>query len=340
MLHSNPRLRDYGLVGDPRHANCAIPMIDPSQFFTNRAKPTSVRDEARRQALKILRKPAQTGSLTGEQEAPTRTTLSVIFPAFNEEGNIRRTVESAIRVLPTLAEFWEIIIVDDGSTDGTASLCEQLVIEYPGVKTIHHPENKGYGAALRDGILSAQHEFIFFSDSDGQFDLSELKKLIRWSRDYDIVIGYRAKRQDPPHRLINALGWHILMRVALGLKVHDIDCAFKLFNRAVFDRVQIRSVGAMVNAEILAQAASLGMRIHEVPVSHFPRRCGKPSGANVRVILKAFGELLRLQRRLRHVTDEQRGLASARNKLQGGQASCDQRGQARGYSFPQGETID
>jgi len=243
-------------------------------------------------------------------------TLSVIFPAFNEEGNIRRTVDTALKELPKVATRWEIIVVDDGSSDATALICDELKAQHPEVEVIRHEQNRGYGAALKSGIMSAKYDFIFFSDSDGQFDFSELQELICWSGDYDIVAGYRAKRHDPFHRRINALGWNVMVRLALGIKIRDIDCAFKLFRRAVFDQVQIRCVGAMVNTEILAQATRLGMRIHQVKVNHFPRRYGKQSGANVHVIIKAFRELGRLWQKLRHVTPNQAGLYSATNEAQ------------------------
>lgn len=239
---------------------------------------------------------------------PSDVTLSVIFPAFNEEANIQRTVELAREVLPQLAKTWEIILVNDGSKDATTPICDELAQNYAEVRAIHHVDNRGYGAALKSGILAARYDFIFFTDSDGQFDLKELAHLLEWSNHYDIVTGYRGKRSDPPHRLINALGWKMLVRMVLGVKVRDIDCAFKIFQRSVFDRVQIRSVGAMVNTEILAQANAFGMRIHEVRVSHYPRRFGKPSGANLKVIARAFKELFRLYRQLRFVTHEQEGL--------------------------------
>ena len=238
-------------------------------------------------------------------------TMSVIFPAFNEEGNIRRTVEEAVKVLSKVAISWEIIIVDDGSSDATNVICDDLKARYPEVEVIRHGQNRGYGSALKSGIIAAKYDLIFFSDSDGQFDLRELQHLIYWAEHYDIVAGYRAKRQDPLHRRINAWGWNVLVRLVLGIKIRDIDCAFKLFRRAVFDRVQIRCVGAMVNTEILAQATRLGMRINEVKVSHFPRRHGKQSGANIHVIIKAFRELSRLWRQLRHVAPDQAGLYSA-----------------------------
>jgi glycosyltransferase involved in cell wall biosynthesis len=237
--------------------------------------------------------------------------LSVIFPAFNEEGNIACTIETAIKVLPEVATRWEIIVVDDGSSDATALICNHLKARFPEVELIRHGQNRGYGAALKSGIMSAKYDLVFFSDADGQFDLNDLQQLISWSEDYDIVAGYRAKRQDPLYRRINALGWNVLVRLVLGIKVRDIDCAFKLFRREVFDHVQIRCVGAMVNTEILAQATQLGMRIHQVKVNHFPRRKGKQSGANVHVIIKALRELCRLWRKLRHVALDQEGLYSA-----------------------------
>jgi glycosyltransferase involved in cell wall biosynthesis len=250
-----------------------------------------------------------------EEVSKPYATISVIFPAFNEEGNIRRTVETIVKELPKVATSWEIIIVDDGSTDATASICDNLKGRYPEVEVIHHRKNKGYGAALKSGIMAAKYDLIFFSDSDGQFDLRDLQQLICWSEDYDIVAGYRAKRRDPLHRRISALGWNVLIRLVLDIQIRDIDCAFKLFRRAVFDKVQIRSVGAMVNTEILAQATRLGMRIRQVKVSHFPRLHGTPSGANVHVIIKAFRELCRYWRQLRHVSPDQAGLYSAAEEV-------------------------
>jgi glycosyltransferase involved in cell wall biosynthesis len=237
--------------------------------------------------------------------------ISVIFPAFNEEANIRCTIETVIKVLPKIARRWEIIVVNDGSTDDTALVCDELTARYPELKVIHHQQNRGYGAALKSGIMSANYDLIFFSDSDGQFDFNELPQLICWSEDFDIIAGYRAKRQDPLYRRLNALGWNVLVRLVLGIKIRDIDCAFKLFRRSVFDHIQIRCVGAMVNTEIFAQAKRLGMRIRQVKVSHFPRRYGKQSGANPHVIAVAFRELCLLWRKLHRVKPDQAGLNSA-----------------------------
>ncbi len=229
--------------------------------------------------------------------------LSVVFPAFNEEANIRAVVEDAYRTVPKLAPIFEIIVVNDGSKDRTGEICDRLVEELSNVRVVHHPRNRGYGAA-----------------ADGQFDLNEVAALLEQADFYDIVAGYRARRQDPPHRLLFAWGWNILVRLVLGIRIRDIDCAFKVFKRRVFDKVQINSVGAMVNTEIFAQVSRFGMTVKEIPVSHFPRRHGKPTGGNPAVILKAFRELFRMRRKV-HTTD---AVIRRVLQLQARQESCDE----------------
>jgi glycosyltransferase involved in cell wall biosynthesis len=222
--------------------------------------------------------------------------ISAIFPAFNEVGNLKRVVGSALEVLPRLASSYEVIIVDDGSQDGTGALAKMLVSRTSEVRAIHHPRNRGYGAALKSGIEEAKNDLIFFCDSDGQFDLEDLEKLLVWIDAYDMVIGYRERRQDPFYRRMNARGWKLLVRLFFGLRVRDIDCAFKVFRREIFDRIRINTVGAMVNTEILVRAVRYGFTMKEVPVRHYPRRFGTQTGAKPRVILKAFLELIRMYR--------------------------------------------
>ena len=243
-------------------------------------------------------------------DVATVKAISVIFPAYNEQTNILKTVETAQRVLRQIVPKWEIIVVNDGSHDDTGRICDDLMARYADVSVVSHPTNRGYGAALRSGILAARHDLIFFSDSDGQFDLNEISRLLAHIDQHDVVVGYRAKRQDPIHRKINAWGWKMLVRTMLGVRVRDIDCAFKLFRKEVFHRIQVRAIGAMVNTEILCQATGFGMRIKEVPVSHFPRYHGQPTGANIRVVLRAFRELFKLWTKLRYLAHDQRGLYS------------------------------
>jgi glycosyltransferase involved in cell wall biosynthesis len=234
--------------------------------------------------------------------------LSVVLPAFNEQYNLRATVEAARQILPMVAAQWEIIVVNDGSGDATGQICDTLASHIPEVRAVHHPDNKGYGAALKSGIVEAQYDWIFFSDSDGQFDFAEISRLLEHAETSDIVAGYRKRRNDPPYRALNAAGWKMLVRTTLGVKVRDIDCAFKLFRRSVFEQVQIRSVGAMVNTEIFCQAFKFGMRVKEVEVTHYPRVHGAPTGAKLRVIAKAMRELVKMRIKMREITHEQEGL--------------------------------
>ena len=245
-----------------------------------------------------------------EVEMSKVTSLSVIFPVYNEEANITKTVLSTLRLIPSYAKEWEIIIVNDGSHDGTRDITEWLSQISYSVRTVHHPINRGYGAALRSGISQATYDLIFFCDPDLQFNFEEITLLLRWIDEYDIVVGYRMKRKDPLYRRLNAWGWNQLVRREFGLKVRDIDCAFKLFRNKVFNKIKIEAVGAMVNTEILVQAQKYGFRIKEVPVNHYPRLYGEQSGANPRVILKAFVELIRLSRKLKEINpwDQQEGV--------------------------------
>lgn len=232
--------------------------------------------------------------------APLKKSISVIFPAYNEEANVGKALTQAIQTLPKFTNDWELIVVNDGSLDRTAEVVKEFHLRLNGrLKVVHHARNRGYGAALKSGITSAKKDLIFFCDSDLQFDLKDLEKLIQWIDSYDIVVGFRVKRQDPFYRRLNAYGWNSLVRLLLGLKVKDIDCAFKLFRQDVFHKVGIEAVGAMVNTEILAQATRYGFLIKEVPVRHYPRLNGKQTGAKIRVIAKAFLELIRLYGKLK-----------------------------------------
>lgn len=227
--------------------------------------------------------------------------LSIVFPAYNEQDNIASAVKAAREALGKYAETIEIIVVNDGSHDGTRAALDKLAEQDASVVAVHHPHNRGYGAALRSGFAVARGEYVFFTDSDLQFDLEEIGLLVPWIGKYDIVAGYRKTRADPPHRLVNAWAWNALIRMSLGIKVKDIDCAFKLFRRGVFDSMRLTSVGALINTEILAQAQQHGFTIKEVPVSHFPRLSGAPTGAKLGVILRAFRELLSMYGKLRQV---------------------------------------
>ncbi len=197
--------------------------------------------------------------------------ISVVFPAFSEEQNLEICVVIARAILKELVMNFEIIIVNDGSTDKTSDICRGLEMRFPEVRVISKHKNDGYGRALRDGFALARYDLIFFSDADRQFDISNIKDLLRFIDDYDIVIGFRRNRQDPLKRKVLSWGYNVVMRILFKLDTRDIDCAFKLFKKSVFSTIKIESKRFFVNTEILAKAGKSGFKIREVGVTHFPR---------------------------------------------------------------------
>jgi len=226
--------------------------------------------------------------------------LSVVLPAYNEEKNIEKTAFSIMEFVSSFAEKYEIIIVDDGSSDDTGKIIDELSKNHPRIIPVHHKKNKGYGAALTSGFKKTKGDFVFFTDSDGQFDIKELPKLFSLIEEgADIACGYRKKRADPLPRKINAGIYNLLLRCIFGLKVKDVDCAFKLFKREVIDNINLESSGAFISAEFLILAKKKGYVIKQVGVSHFPRKEGKQTGNNLKVVLKAFRELIKFQRKIK-----------------------------------------
>lgn len=225
--------------------------------------------------------------------------ISVFFPCYNEQENVERTVEKALDVLEKLNADFEVIIVDDGSSDATGRIADEIARQHGRVKVVRHPHNLGYGAALQSGFKTATKELVFYTDGDGQFDIAEMPPLLDLMEQYDIVSCYRLNRQDPIIRKINAWCWTQLVCLVFGLKIRDIDCAFKLYKREIFDKIELSSTGALIDAEILARAVRAGYRITQKGVHHYPRTAGVQSGANIRVILRAFKELFKLHRRIR-----------------------------------------
>lgn len=222
--------------------------------------------------------------------------LSLFFPAHNEEKNIRASLERAKRVVessPYISDY-ELIVVDDGSTDATRPIAEALASHDPHIRVVAHRRNKGYGEALKSGLESASKEYVFFTDADLQFDIQELNNLLIHVPAYSAVIGYRSPRMDSFMRLFNAWGWNRLNRLFFGLRVRDIDCAFKVFKRQLVQRLKLDSSGAMINAELLIKLFRRGTYVKQVPVTHLPRRYGVATGAKLSVIARAFKEMVLL----------------------------------------------
>lgn len=223
--------------------------------------------------------------------------ISVAMPAYNEEENIAGMIEDVVTVMEPRFDDYEIIVVDDGSRDRTAEVVREMITRYPQVRLVQHPVNQGYGAAVYTGLTSATKDLVFFTDSDRQFVLEEIDRLLPHLAHADLVIGYRAPRRDPFIRRLNGWGWTWLVNILFGYVSRDVDCAFKLMRREVVETVcpKVRSRGATFSAEFLVRAKRAGFRIREVPVSHRPRVAGSQTGARLDVILRAFRELIRFR---------------------------------------------
>ena len=223
--------------------------------------------------------------------------ISMVLPAYNEADNIEPMVAEATPALESVTDDYEIVVVDDGSADDTAGVARRVMQEYPRVRLIEHPVNKGFGAAVFSGFTSAEKDWIFYTDADRQFVLSELEQFVPFMDDADLIAGYRAPRRDPFMRLVYGRGWSALCTLLFGYTVRDVDCGFKLLRREIIQNLapQIASRGATFSIEWLVRAKRAGYRFAELPVTHRPRVAGSQTGATINVITRAFRELWRVR---------------------------------------------
>lgn len=240
--------------------------------------------------------------------------LSLVLPAYNEVENISEVVQRALEVLPELAENFEIVVVDDGSKDGTGALLDQLAAEHPDVRPVHHPKNRGYGAALTSGFAAASGDHIMFMDADLQFDIADLSHLAPFVGEYDIVAGYRINRQDAGYRILYANIFKLAVRTLFHVRLRDIDCAFKVFRADMLKSMSLESPGALINTEILAKAEKAHASHVEVGVHHYPRKRGESSGGSPKVVFRAMRETILLWARMRTYVPKTRGNGEARDR--------------------------
>lgn len=226
--------------------------------------------------------------------------ISLVLPAYNEADNIEPLIAEAVPALEANAEDYEIIVVDDGSKDDTAAVTRRVMETNPRVRLVQHPKNQGFGAAVFSGFTHAVKDWIFYTDADRQFVLSELARFVPLMDQADLIAGYRAPRRDPPLRVLYGKGWSLLCTLLFGYTVRDVDCGFKLFRREIIERLasQIQSRGATFSIEWLVRAKRAGYRFVELPVTHRPRVAGSQTGANLKVIGRAFRELVRFRLQL------------------------------------------
>lgn len=219
-------------------------------------------------------------------------TLSIFFPAYYDEKNISKVVDKSVEVCESLnLKDYEITIIEDGSPDKTGEEADKLAEKYSKVKVIHHIENKGYGATLWEGFKTARFDYVFYTDGDNQFDLEELKKLVSLIPYSDIVVGYRKKKQYSKYRKLTSFIYNVILRFAFDIDYIDIDCAFKIFKRDLFDKIEIKTKDAFIDAEILIQAKLLGYKSTEIGVKHLPRLDGVSTAARPSIILKTMKEI-------------------------------------------------
>lgn len=230
----------------------------------------------------------------------SKISVSAILPAHNEADNIKTTVESCVSYLEKNTSDYEVIVVNDGSLDNTKHIVEDLSKDNPKVVLVNHEVNRGYGSALRSGFDEAKKEFIFFMDSDGQFNIEDLDRLLPLVSTENVVIGYREDRADSAIRSLNAWMYGMYIYLMFGLNVKDMDCAFKIFPTKAYQNIApIKAGGALFTAEFLIKLKRTGFNFKEVPVRHFPRQFGTQSGANLKVILRMFKESWKLRNELR-----------------------------------------
>jgi len=225
--------------------------------------------------------------------------ISVFFPCYNEGRNIGKLLTNTLNFIPKICSDFEVIVVDDGSRDDTAEIAHIFSQKDPRVKVVSHGRNKGYGFALRTGIENSNKNYIFFTDGDNQFDITELAKLLPHLQDFDIVAGFRIKRKDNLVRRLNAKSFKILIQILFGLKITDLNCAFKIFKSKSVKNMELKSSGAMINAEILIRAMKKGYKMKEVGINHYPRQWGTQTGGNLRVIIRAFRDLYKMRKELK-----------------------------------------
>jgi glycosyltransferase involved in cell wall biosynthesis len=227
--------------------------------------------------------------------APKPAGLSVFFPAYNDGGTIASMVIAAVKAASALTPDFEVIVVNDGSADGTAQIADELARTYPRVRVIHHPRNRGYGGALQTGFRSAAKELIFYTDGDAQYDPAELAVL--WASmtpEADLVNGYKISRSDPLHRIVIGRLYHHFVSRLFGLKVRDVDCDFRLMRRSIFERINLEKTSGVICLEMMKKITDAGFRIVEVPVHHYHRAFGKSQFFNFPRIAKTGVDVMRL----------------------------------------------
>jgi glycosyltransferase involved in cell wall biosynthesis len=220
----------------------------------------------------------------------------MFFVAYNDGGTIASLVISAVKVAGSITSDFEVIVVNDGSSDDTARIVDELARIYPDhVRVVHHPKNRGYGGALRTGFATATKEFIFYTDGDGQYDPTEMTVLMsKMTDDVDWVNGWKISRADPLHRIVIGRIYHHMVKLLFGLKVRDVDCDFRLMRRRIFDVVRLEKDSGVICLEMMKKFQDAGFRVAETPVHHYHRAHGHSQFFNFRRVFQTAIDVLKL----------------------------------------------
>jgi len=227
--------------------------------------------------------------------SPDKPGLSIFFPAYNDVGTIASLALVAHMSAREITPDHEVIVVDDGSPDHTGELLDEMARHFPWLRVVHHPQNRGYGGALRTGFATASRELVFYTDGDAQYDPREMKALYEaLAPDVDFVNGYKISRNDPLHRIVIGRIYHWFVKLAFGLHLRDVDCDFRMMRREVFEKVHLTRSSGVICVELMKKVQDHGFRIAEVPVHHFHRSYGKSQFFNFPRVARTLVDLSRL----------------------------------------------
>ncbi|MBL8206742.1 MAG: glycosyltransferase family 2 protein [Blastocatellia bacterium] len=244
-----------------------------------------------------------------------KPSISVFFPAYNDAGSIGTLVKQALALLPRCTDDYEVLVINDGSTDGTAALLDNLAHAEPHLRVIHHPVNRGYGGALRTGFLHATKDLVFYTDGDGQYDVNELATLLPLlSDEVDVVNGYKRKRSDNQRRIVLGGAYKLLARTLFGLPIRDVDCDFRLLRRSAIQSIELVSTSGCICTEMVYKLHTAGYRFTETPVHHYARLHGQSQFFTLRRVARTASDFFALWLKL--VVWQRLSLSEAKDRKQ------------------------
>ena len=239
------------------------------------------------------------GSLGSLEVDALLPSLTIFFPCYNDEGTIDQLVEDAFSVGFSLTDDLEVIVVEDGSIDGSRRVLERLRSKYDQLRLVYHERNRGYGAALRSGFEAATSEWVFYTDGDGQYDVNDLHDLVPFTENADVVNGQKISRSDSWYRIWIGKVYAKVVGEVFELPIADIDCHFRLIRTALVKQLDLTADSGAICVELISGLAGLGARFEEVPVVHYSRQFGRSQFFQIRRIIRTLYQLNQIRSRLR-----------------------------------------